>query len=131
MQGRGPCSALVSSGKNGYCTGSLQPNFSHTYMCARNVFPLISGGKVALNRGSGLWRFNATNVMSRSYSPNPRSREEATKQAPVVKFMVIALDSEANDGAFSYTSPIRHLPHAQIVHPGGLPDRPSSSSLPP
>ena len=60
MQGRGPCSALVSSGKNGYCTGSLQPNFSHTYMCARNVFPLISGGKVALNHGSGLRRFNAT-----------------------------------------------------------------------
>ena len=25
-----------------------------------NVFPLISGGKVALNRGSGLRRFNAT-----------------------------------------------------------------------
>ena len=25
-----------------------------------NVFPFISGGKVALNRGSGLRRFNAT-----------------------------------------------------------------------
>ena len=25
-----------------------------------NTFPLISGGKVALNRGSGVRRFNAT-----------------------------------------------------------------------